>query len=130
MNFGTLAACNSADQYINYVFDGNSYSINNVLGSVSVYGSIAQTSINGYDQAAGLNIYLSAAGVTVGTHALVDSSIGVNNTYANMGSTTGNVVFTTYGSTTGSYVEGTFSGGYTDQGSTAHTVSGSFRIKK
>ena len=47
-----------------------------------------------------------------------------------MGSTTGTVTFTTYGTTTGSYIEGNFSGGYTDQSSAAHTVSGSFRLKR
>lgn len=130
MSFGTLSVCNSPDQFINYTFDGNNFSINNVVGSLYVSSWSGETYLSGYNQSAGHNINFSGAGDVLGTFPIVDSTFGVNNTYANMGSTTGTVTFTTYGTTTGSYIEGNFSGGYTDQSSTAHTVSGNFRLKR
>lgn len=130
MSFGTISVCNSPDQYINYVFDGNSFSINNILGSVNVDATFSQTYINGYNQSAGHNISLVGNGISLGTFPISDSTLNVNNTYANSGSTTGTVTFTVYGSTPGSYIEGNFNGSYTDQSAASHSVSGNFRLKR
>jgi hypothetical protein len=130
MSFGTLSVCNSPDEFIDYVFDGNSFSINNVNGSVDINSWGGETSIYGYNQAAGHNIGISGTGVTLGTHSIVDSSLYVNNNSANISSTTGTITYTVYGSTVGSYVEGNFNAAFTDQSAASHTISGSFRVKR
>lgn len=132
MNFGTLNACNSVDQYINYTLDGTSFSILNVPsgGYTDVYTWGGSTSISGYDQSAGNNINLTVAGDALGTYGVASDSLGVNNLYsAPMGANV-NTTFTTYGTATGTYVEGNFSGTFTDGAAASHTLSGNFRLKR
>jgi hypothetical protein len=135
---GNISACGtSTTQFINYNLDGTNYSIDNSQDSLIAYvtqgGTTTQpvqimlTGINASDH---ITIKTNTTGVP-GTFDIVMLQVqNYNNT--TVGANTATVTFTRFATAIGQFYEGSFFANFFDSSSptTAHTISGSFRIRK
>lgn len=137
-NAGNIVACGtSATQYINYNLDGTNYSITNT-DSLVVYimnsGSPAfpqGITISGFDatNTNDFNVRVNTSG-TAGTYDDI-STLRVNDYDNNTVVSPSSMTITNFAQAAGEFYEGSFTLHFTEPTTpTAHTVSGSFRIRK
>ncbi|HEX6334564.1 MAG TPA: hypothetical protein VFZ78_10080, partial [Flavisolibacter sp.] len=137
-NVGNVQACGiSSLQYINYTFDGTSYSITNpATDSLMAFTgalqgtTLLQTLISGFSSGANIAFRFNHPTPAAGTYQM--TMLQVNNTMAGNSTTplTPTVVVTNYPAAVGDYYEGTFSGTYVDNQAVTHVISGNFRLRK
>lgn len=136
LNAGTLSACGvSTVQFINYTVDNQQYSLMAPEDSLTAWSRQFQqtweTSISGFNIGSAKQLYFtfSSPALTPGTYPIERISVNDLGSEVRPGST---VTVTRVSSTPGEYIEGTFSGVFTDSIATGpiKTVTGSFRLRK
>jgi hypothetical protein len=133
INFGTISACDSINEYINYILDGIPYKVLKFSpDSVKIYHDYTQGTVRveGIEKITiSKRIDFTIRGSQVGTYPLTNILI-VNNLLCNSQDASINVNITAYGDP-GSFLTGNFSGTFIDlAGGTNHTLSGNFKIIK
>ena len=130
INLGNITACGTSSvQYINYILDGNSYSVPRTP-SDSLYGYTDSSRTITYIANSGVglsNINFSAPASSTGTFAL--QQLNVQNFNSASLIRPFNITFTKFATTVGSFYEGSFSGSFSDS-SIIHTISVNFNIRR
>jgi hypothetical protein len=132
---GNVSACGtSSAQYINYTYDGISYTVganlqDSLVGFTSTQGGMFYTYISA-SQLGTVNqfsVNVQHASATAGTYPASYISVrGKNSAMGNASS----VTFTNFPPAAGQFYEGSVSGNFTDSSSVTHTVSATFRVRR
>lgn len=129
INFGTITACNTLNEYISYNLDGTNYSILGIPGDtlhITPWGP--QTSIYCKEHSTGLKqINLIIQGSAVGSFSTQTNQVNsITGTSSSVVTT-----LTSVGSAIGSFSTGYFSGTFI-HGSlgTTHNISGNFKLRR
>ncbi|MBA2744805.1 MAG: hypothetical protein H0U44_01145 [Flavisolibacter sp.] len=136
-NIGSYSACGTAsNQYVNYTYDGNSFSLGSASSdSLSAWteqqstAGVFNTYISGFGITSNNNectFRFNSTGAVPGTYPL--TQIWVNGKTATHPPIS--VTITSFPTAIGQFYEGSFSGSFTDAQNVTHTVSCQFRIRK
>lgn len=129
VDLGNIAVCNALTEYIKYTLDGQSFTKIEPFGGLYP-DTLPNTTVVGLNTADSLsqnNIYMSFPNGNnqIGTYPL--EYLYVNDLIAPAGSAL-TITLATTANNVGDVFEGTFSGNFTDQNGTSHTISGSYRV--
>ncbi|HEV7333357.1 MAG TPA: carboxypeptidase-like regulatory domain-containing protein [Flavisolibacter sp.] len=139
-NAGNISACGtSAVQFINYTLDGVNYSVSSAtaLDSLTAFtidsaqGSAPKvTYFDGLDMnnTKKITFRFSHTALTSGTYPIANLEV---QTYRNVTiAQPFNVVVTNFPQTAGQFYEGSFTGSFRDGANAAHTLSGTFKLRR
>lgn len=136
---GTIAACGtSTSQFINFTFDGQTYSLTTAVSADSLFFNSSPQAggyinhIIGNNFAAGVSFALRYNSPAIATGTYTPDYISIQNFTTGTVVIPTSIVITSITPASGGFAEGSFSGSYRDDtaGAALHTFSGNFRLRR